>query len=74
MPLLVALDECNRALTRVEMCARLGLEYPHIQEAILTLILAQCHETDQHIGELEVSNALVQFLPGMAVPDRKSAL
>lgn len=68
MPLLVALDECNHALTRIEMLARLALQYPDIGQAALVLILRQCHETDQHIGELDIDGPLVRFLPGLTAP------
>ena len=63
MPLLVALDECNLALTRIERLARQGLEYPPIQAAALMLILAQCYETDLHVGELSTNGALIEVLP-----------
>lgn len=50
MPLLAALDECNCALTRIELCARLGLRYPEIREAAMALILANYYEVNKTIG------------------------
>ena len=52
MPLLVALDECNCALTKIERLAQIALNYPDIRDAALALILLQCQETDAHVGEL----------------------
>jgi hypothetical protein len=52
MPLLVALDECNCALTKIERLAQIALNHPGIREGALALILLQCQETDTHVGEL----------------------
>jgi len=58
MPLLVALDECNCALTKIERLAQLALHHPGIQEAALMLILLQCHKTEEHIGELDLQGLM----------------
>ena len=55
MSLLFVLDECNCAFSRIELCAQLGLRHPEMREAVLMLILTQCHLTDQYIGELMLS-------------------
>lgn len=58
MPLLAALDECNCALTKIERLTQLALRHPSLQEAALTLILLQCHQTDAHVGELDLHGSV----------------
>lgn len=52
MPLLVALDECNCTLTKIENLAKIGIANPTIREAALNLILAECTKVDETIGNL----------------------
>lgn len=52
MPLFVALDECNCAMTDIERYAELALYCPETRDALLILILLRCGEADATIGGL----------------------
>lgn len=56
MPLLVALDEYNCTLTKIEKVAQLGLRMPEVRDATLILILMLCSELNEHIEHLELSD------------------
>jgi len=47
MPVLVALDECSCALTKISMCAEIGLQSPELQQQALQLIQQCCEELEE---------------------------
>lgn len=54
MPLLVAIDECSCALTKIPMCSEIGLQNPELQQQVLQLIQQCCEELEETlVGVLE---------------------
>lgn len=50
MPLLVALDECSYALTKITMCSEIGLQNPELQPQVLQLIQQCCVELEETLA------------------------
>lgn len=73
MPLLMALDECNAALTNIEQLAVVALEQPELRAQALELILAVCLQADENIGSLDLEDGLLLDIEASADPNHAQA-
>lgn len=47
MPVLVALDKCSCALTKISLCVETGLQNPKLQQQVLQLIRECCDKLEE---------------------------
>lgn len=73
MPLLMALDECNAALTNIEQLAAAALELPELRAQALELILVLCQQADENIGSLDLEDGLLMDIEASADPNDAQA-